>query len=123
MTYRVFYNADGEMLFMAGLWSTWRPKDAAKDAPPLLSCTIITTEAGPDVAAVHDRMPAIHEHDALNLWLEARRPDADRAAVLVAMTKFFRLFVQILILGIGAYLVLQQELTSGASIAGSIGIA
>ncbi|WP_264073127.1 SOS response-associated peptidase, partial [Mycolicibacter minnesotensis] len=28
------YGADGEPLFMAGLWSTWRPKDAPKDAPP-----------------------------------------------------------------------------------------
>ncbi|MCO6419756.1 type I secretion system permease/ATPase [Siccirubricoccus sp. KC 17139] len=45
---------------------------------------------------------------------------ADRAAILVALTKFFRLGVQIAILGVGAYLVLQQELTSGASIAGSI---
>src|SRR3954469_13913771 len=45
---------------------------------------------------------------------------ADRAAILVALTKFFRLAVQIAILGVGAYLVLSQELTSGASIAGSI---
>lgn len=45
---------------------------------------------------------------------------ADRASVLLATTKFFRLAVQIGILGVGAYLVLQQELTSGASIAGSI---
>jgi PrtD family type I secretion system ABC transporter len=45
---------------------------------------------------------------------------ADRAAVLLAATKFFRLAVQIAILGVGAYLVLMQELTSGASIAGSI---
>ncbi len=45
---------------------------------------------------------------------------ADRASVLLAATKFFRLAVQIAILGVGAYLVLQQELTSGASIAGSI---
>jgi PrtD family type I secretion system ABC transporter len=44
----------------------------------------------------------------------------DRAAILVALTKFFRLAVQIAILGVGAYLVLSQELTSGASIAGSI---
>ena len=42
------------------------------------------------------------------------------AAVLLAATKFFRLAVQISILGVGAYLVLTQELTSGASIAGSI---
>ncbi len=45
---------------------------------------------------------------------------ADRAAILVALTKFFRLAVQIAILGVGAYLVLGQELTSGSSIAGSI---
>jgi ATP-binding cassette subfamily C protein/ATP-binding cassette subfamily C protein EexD len=44
----------------------------------------------------------------------------DRAGPLLAMTKFFRLAVQIAILGIGAYLVLGQELTSGASIAASI---
>ncbi|MBR0649599.1 type I secretion system permease/ATPase [Roseomonas terrae] len=44
----------------------------------------------------------------------------DRAAPLLAMTKFFRLAVQIAILGIGAYLVLGQELTAGASIAASI---
>ncbi|MCK8783363.1 type I secretion system permease/ATPase [Roseomonas sp. NAR14] len=45
---------------------------------------------------------------------------ADRAAVLVSLTKFFRLAVQVAVLGAGCYLVLQQELTSGASIAGSI---
>ena len=36
------YREDGEPLFMAGLWSVWKP---AKDASPLLSCTIITTDA------------------------------------------------------------------------------
>ena len=45
---------------------------------------------------------------------------ADRASLLVSATKFFRLAVQIAILGVGAYLVLQMELSSGASIAGSI---
>ncbi len=44
----------------------------------------------------------------------------DRAAPLLATTKFFRLAVQIAILGVGAYLVLGQELTAGASIAASI---
>jgi ATP-binding cassette, subfamily C, type I secretion system permease/ATPase len=44
----------------------------------------------------------------------------DRASVLLAATKFFRLAVQISILGVGAYLVLMQEITAGASIAGSI---
>jgi PrtD family type I secretion system ABC transporter len=45
---------------------------------------------------------------------------ADRASILVAATKLFRLAVQITILGVGAYLVLQHQMTSGSSIAGSI---
>ncbi|MGY4802376.1 type I secretion system permease/ATPase [Teichococcus aerofrigidensis] len=45
---------------------------------------------------------------------------ADRAALLLSTTKFLRLAVQLAILGVGAYLVLQQQLTAGASIAGSI---
>ena len=73
------YGADGELLFMAGLWSTWRPKgsDAPKDGlevgAPLLSCTIITTEAAGQLTDVHDRMPlTISERDR-DRWLD---PDA-----------------------------------------------
>ncbi|MBC7432339.1 MAG: type I secretion system permease/ATPase [Rubritepida sp.] len=52
--------------------------------------------------------------------LPPQQSAADRAAVIMGTTKFIRLAVQIAILGLGAYLVLQQELTSGASIAASI---
>lgn len=45
---------------------------------------------------------------------------ADRAAVLLATTKFLRLAVQLGVLGLGAWLVLQQQITAGASIAASI---
>lgn len=45
---------------------------------------------------------------------------ADRAAWIMGSTKFIRLSVQIAVLGLGAYLTLQQELTSGGSIAASI---
>lgn len=45
---------------------------------------------------------------------------ADRAGVVMALTKFFRLAVQLALLGAGAMLVLRQELTGGAMIAGSI---
>src|SRR5215218_9092602 len=58
--------------------------------------------------------------DAVAAMAAPQRRAADRAAVLLGATKFFRLAVQIAILGVGAYLVLMQELTSGASIAGSI---
>lgn len=52
----------------------------------------------------------------LDLQLEA----GDRNSTLLGVSKFFRLFVQILILGVGAYLVLQQQMTGGAMIACSI---
>lgn len=58
---------------------------------------------------------ARNEH-SLGLQLNA----GDRNAALVGLSKFFRVFVQILMLGTGAYLVIQQELTSGGMIAGSI---
>jgi PrtD family type I secretion system ABC transporter len=44
----------------------------------------------------------------------------DRNAILAGFSKFLRLFVQSLILGCGAWLVLRGELSSGGMIAGSI---
>ncbi|TDT73764.1 ATP-binding cassette subfamily C protein [Litoreibacter halocynthiae] len=45
---------------------------------------------------------------------------ADRAGAISATTKTLRLFLQSAMLGLGAYLVLQNEMTAGAMIAGSI---
>ena len=67
------YAGDGEPLFMAGLWSTWRPKDAPKDSSPLLSCTIITTDAAGPLAEIHDRMPLTISERDWDRWLD---PDA-----------------------------------------------
>ncbi|MBI3213546.1 MAG: SOS response-associated peptidase [Mycobacterium sp.] len=82
---------DGEPLLMAGLWSTWRPKDAAEDAPPLLSCTIITTESAGPLAAIHDRMPLSISAGDWDRWLDPDAPvdegllrghgDLDRIAI------------------------------------------
>jgi putative SOS response-associated peptidase YedK len=67
------YAADGGLLFMAGLWTTWRPKDASKDVAPLLSCTIITTDAAGPLAEIHDRMPLTISQSDWDRWLD---PDA-----------------------------------------------
>lgn len=78
--------ADDELLFMAGLWSTWRPKgaseatgnsrgaDAGDEArAPLMSCTIITTESVGPLAQIHDRMPLTISTPDWDRWLD---PDA-----------------------------------------------
>jgi putative SOS response-associated peptidase YedK len=83
--------ADGELLFMAGLWSTWRPKDAAPDTAPLVSCTIITTESVGPLAQIHDRMPLTISAPDWDHWLDPDAPidegllrghgDLDRIAI------------------------------------------
>ncbi|MCV7319788.1 SOS response-associated peptidase [Mycolicibacterium confluentis] len=83
--------SDGEPLFMAGLWTTWRPKGAPKDAAPLLSCTIITTDAVGPLAEVHDRMPLTISAPDWDRWMDPDAPidegllrghgDLDRIAI------------------------------------------
>ncbi|MCT8159111.1 type I secretion system permease/ATPase [Pseudoruegeria sp. SHC-113] len=64
---------------------------------------------------------------AFNRWqglrqqaLEESMHAADFGGGATSMSKTFRLFLQSAMLGLGAYLVLQNELTAGAMIAGSI---
>lgn len=45
---------------------------------------------------------------------------SDRAGLLVAFTKFFRMFLQTAILGVGAYLAIHGAISAGAMIAASI---
>ncbi len=45
---------------------------------------------------------------------------SDRLGVMLGSSKSFRFMVQVIILGVGAYLVLRQEMTPGVMIAGSI---
>jgi putative SOS response-associated peptidase YedK len=66
------YRADGEILFMAGLWSVWKNPSGAATSP-LLSCTIITTDAVGELAEIHDRMPLIVAERDWDHWLD---PDA-----------------------------------------------
>lgn len=57
------------------------------------------------------------KHDKAISWQASA---SDRAGLLVASTKFVRQFLQIFILGVGAYLTIKQEVTGGAMIAASI---
>ncbi len=64
---------------------------------------------------------------AFNRWQQARGEalsetinSSDLSGTFSATTKTLRMFLQSAMLGLGAYLVLQNELTPGAMIAGSI---
>ena len=73
-----FYRPDGAALLVAGLWSVWRPSKAAS---PLLTCTVITTDAVGEFAGVHDRMPLVLPETDWDRWLD---PDAAAPEDLLA---------------------------------------
>lgn len=52
------------------------------------------------------------------LGLQARA--SDRAGAIIAFTKFFRMFLQMAILGTGAYLAIEHEISAGMMIAASL---
>lgn len=56
--------ADGRPIAFAGLWECW-----GGDAP-LETFTILTTEASPDLALIHHRMPVILAPAHQSTWLE-----------------------------------------------------
>lgn len=65
---------EAPLLAFAGLHARWQGEDGRA---PLETCTIITTEAGPDLAALHHRMPVILPRSAWAGWLDpASDPDA-----------------------------------------------
>jgi putative SOS response-associated peptidase YedK len=67
--------ADGGVFAMAGLWEENRK--VAGDAAPLLTCTVITTEANQMTGKVHDRMPVILEPEQYDRWLDPGFRDAE----------------------------------------------
>ncbi|TCP49213.1 putative SOS response-associated peptidase YedK [Tamaricihabitans halophyticus] len=73
-----FYMTDpsGASLAFAGLWETWRAKDAEPDTPPLVTCTVLTTAAIGQLTEVHDRMPLLMQPDNWARWLDPDVADA-----------------------------------------------
>jgi putative SOS response-associated peptidase YedK len=65
------HRADGQPLLVAGLWSAWKPGPAAE---PVLTCTIITTDAVDQLGRIHDRMPLPIAEADWGRWLDPDRP-------------------------------------------------
>ena len=68
--------ADGAPMAFAGLWEGWR----GPDGEVVRTFAIVTTDANPDVAALHDRMPVILEPADWRAWLG--EVEGDPAALL-----------------------------------------
>jgi putative SOS response-associated peptidase YedK len=60
-----FRLSDGRAFGLAGLWDRWERGDTM-----LETCTVITTDASPLAATVHDRMPALLVDEATTSWLD-----------------------------------------------------
>lgn len=75
-----------------------------------------------EVVRAMGMLPALLERwrDSNDVGLAAHRRSSERGALLMGITKFVRLFVQSATLGLGAYLVLQGQLSAGGMIASSI---
>ena len=61
--------ANEPLLALAGLWERWRTPSGDK----IETCVIVTTDASPQLAPIHDRMPLLIPRHAQALWLDPRR--------------------------------------------------
>jgi putative SOS response-associated peptidase YedK len=59
---------DGSVMAFAGLWEYWRPADG----DPVVSMTIVTTEAVGPMREIHDRMPLVLPASEWADWLDPR---------------------------------------------------
>lgn len=62
----VFERADGKPYLLAGLWEV----GSSESGERVVTFTIVTTEAVPPVAEVHERMPLIVSREAVSVWLD-----------------------------------------------------
>ena len=57
--------SDEEIMGFAGLWESWR----SEANQVVESCVIITTNAAPNLAGIHERMPVVLAPDTQTVWL------------------------------------------------------
>ncbi|MEM8978966.1 MAG: type I secretion system permease/ATPase [Pseudomonadota bacterium] len=103
-------------------WSSRRPMAQASGSG--LKATLLSEQLRKEAEMVHAlgmRNAAFSRWErARTSSLEAQITSSDVTGTFSSLTKTFRLFLQSAMLGLGAYLVLQNELTAGAMIAASI---
>ncbi|MCB1940153.1 MAG: type I secretion system permease/ATPase, partial [Rhodocyclaceae bacterium] len=115
----------GIALFLLGLWNERSTRVPLAEAGRELAASQQFTELSSrnaEVVRAMGMLPGLtrvwrQQHD-LGLGLQGIA--SDRAANVASVTKSLRMFLQVAILGAGAWLVIQQQLTAGVMIAASI---
>jgi PrtD family type I secretion system ABC transporter len=113
------------LLFLLTLANEWATGKLLRQASTGAMASQRRAESIVRNAEVIDSMgmgPAVLQRwrEGLSASLPQQDRAADRAALMLSMTRFLRLAVQVAVLGVGALLVLEQQITAGASIAASI---
>ena len=67
----------------AGLWETWKSKEASDSDPLYKSCTILTTAASESLQQIHHRMPVILQPEAYEKWLDPELQEPDQLEVVL----------------------------------------
>jgi putative SOS response-associated peptidase YedK len=71
---------DGRPFAFAGLWSHW---DKDKEAEPLTTYTLLTTDAHERIAEVHHRMPVILRREVWDVWLDPQMQGTEELTALL----------------------------------------
>jgi ATP-binding cassette subfamily C protein/ATP-binding cassette subfamily C protein EexD len=113
------------LLFLLTLANEWATGKLLRQASTGAMASQRRAESIVRNAEVIDSMgmgPAVLQRwrEGLSASLPQQDRAADRAALMLSITRFLRLAVQVAVLGVGAWLVLEQQITAGASIAASI---
>jgi putative SOS response-associated peptidase YedK len=58
----------GDLFAFAGIWDRWSPKGDGGET--IESCAILTTDAAPGIADLHERMPVILRREDYGRWLD-----------------------------------------------------
>ncbi len=75
--------ANEPQLAFAGLFDFWRPPGSVQGDPWLVSCTVITTDPGADVADIHDRQPVVLDRELWDVWLDSESSTDEARSLLV----------------------------------------
>lgn len=73
-------NHEAQIMAMAGLYDVWK----GQYGEPLLTYTIITTEASPSIRGLHERMPVILSREDEEAWLD---PGMNETARLLSLLR------------------------------------